>query len=274
MHINKSSNHFICSSSKNLNGEVLLEENDYVFEEETERFSLETTYPDLVMLILFTAIGFPVNIKFLNILEKEGNRKGGCLTKQVMTMYTKVQMVGWPLLGLIVWLLGQDFHFSLMFGYWFCFALKFAIHLFRLYIGFNSLIVSAMRYTFIAKQEKITMFGKEKAMKLFYYGSLLIPLSITIFSDFTMGTPTKNLSYIHKCLEPYREIYIGGDGGNTSTDVTMFLCKTPGYIFFNQFVSPKVTIVLGYILKVLTVVMISNVPEGILYMMAFRYIRR
>ena len=114
--------------------------------------------------------------------KDRGPNSNGLLIWDVMATNAKMQILVWPALWILFWLIQIDFLFPTWMKPMFCYIKLFA-YIFRIFFAFNSLAVAAMRYTFIIHNTSITSFAIVKTISMIYYGSILIPLLFAIFYE-------------------------------------------------------------------------------------------
>ena len=228
---------------------------------------------DLVTSILISLIGILINVKFLKNMKDEERNLGkncdGLLIKRVMTTYTMTLIVSAPISLISSWFLYENFELPTWLQCSLCYMWYFGIG-YRIYLGFNSLVVAAMRYAFIVHHNAILQFGKEKAKNLFYYGSLAIPIIVGILHACTVQKTYFFTAAVSMCQESYKDSY-----NRTNLNVTIPQdFNLPVYTFVHQYISTDVLYYIRGFVLLLTVIILSNVVEGILYYKTFSKIKR
>ena len=224
---------------------------------------------DLLCIIVVSLSGILVNWKFLRNLREDDKNRGpnsnGILIRDVMETQTKTLMVAWPIMSIFFWVLREDVEFPAWTHYSFCYV-KLVTHTFRIYFAFNSLVVAVMRYTVIVHQDSVFLFGIEKVKRLFYYGSIITPVMISILKECTLPIFWRGKAY-SICIDSYGNMTNTGENmsGNFSS---------PIYFFVNQYVSTEITYYIGILVKISLWVILGNIVEGVLYWRTFAYIRR
>ena len=225
----------------------------------------------LLNIIVLSLGGILVNWKFLrNIKDDDKNRgpnSNGILIRDVMETHAKVQMVILPTLMAIYWMIKNSIVFSAWF-YPFCRYMPFIMRTFRTYFAFNSLVVAAMRYTFIVHQDSVSSFGIEKAKRVYYYASIIIPVIIGLLFECTID-PT-NPTALSLCINWDQNTHnITGYKTNISQHFS-----SPIYLFVHEYVSTETTYYIRIFVRACIWIIFGNVMEGVLYWKTFSYIRR
>ena len=106
-----------------------------------------------------------------------------------MQTYALVQCIGWPFMTAIAWLLymnktGFTFVQPILIRYVIIF-MRLLFTAFRVYVGFNSLIVAMCRYSFIVHENHVFKIGIERMRYIFLSGSIVFPIFIAILNDAT-----------------------------------------------------------------------------------------
>ena len=230
----------------------------------------------LIVSVLISLLGILINIKYLKDMRDEDRNRGpnsnGLLTKRVMTTYTITLMIFVPASLILHCVLTEEFELPR----WFLHSLCYQAYIWqgiRIYLAFNSLVVAAMRYLFVVHDNDILQFGMEKAKRLFYYGSIAIPIMIEIILACTVPmsiTPMSNLETAVICTSSYQKpnsrTYLN------STPTHDF--DLPIHSFVNQYISSDILYYLRGFVFVLLVIVFGNVAEGILYWKTFAKIQR
>ena len=229
---------------------------------------------DLIISILIALAAICINWKFLkdmNADEKDrGPNSNGSILKDVLTTYTKAGMIFLPI-GLIwYWILNEDFELPVMIQYLFCSYGNMISKFFGVYFDFTSLVIASMRYTFVVHNNSVLQFGIEQTKTLFYYGSIVIPLVLTILSEGTIEVPLYFKPH-SICVDYYAKAY--NDSSELSLNITHSI-SSPIYCFVHEHISTDITYYVGWLVIILWAIIVVNVVEGILYWKTFHYIRR
>ena len=229
---------------------------------------------NLPFLIVVILAGIFVNWKFVTNMREDDKGRGansnGILVRDVMSTNAKTQMVIWPTILIFWWMFKEDVEFPAWLHSSFCYW-KLIIQIFRIYFAFNSLTIAVMRYTFIVHQDRVSLFGVDKAKRLFYYGSIIIPVLIAFMNEATFEEPAElRGKAFFLCLNSYY---------NTSniTDVNRDIGQnfsSPLYYFVHQHVSTEITYFIRLFVTLCTWFIFGNIIEGILYWKTFAYITR
>ena len=214
-----------------------------------------------------------VNRKYLNDMnEDDKNRHPGtppCLISDVMRTRTIIVMVTLPYYYALAWFLSQGFYLPDWFYHLLCYDQYFIIFQ-RFFFSLNSLTIAMMRYTFIVHNRKVLEFGKDKAKKLFHYGSVVIPIVLAALHAFTLPVPPSGYNLPHRICTDYLETTYNmtcGDPNGVKDDCAPILSVVQQYANLN------VTKVIGIFVKVFFVFTYSNILDAILYWKTFKLIR-
>ena len=229
---------------------------------------------DLLIVFMVSLAGLIINWKFLRDMNEDDQRRPAgtneCLIKDVLSTITTVMMVSMPIYLFLFWFLNEKYKLPAWFQYLLCYD-QYISATFRVYWGFNSLVIAAMRSTFIVHNTRVLHFGKERAKSAFYYGSVIIPIVLGVLHALSVQTPTniQNLAQ-SVCIEFYL------DSLNITREDSQ---NIPGFgspilSFVHQYVPSDVTDYVYTALVGIWLVIFSNVLEGILYWRTFAEIRR
>ena len=229
---------------------------------------------DPIIISLIMICGILVNWKFLNNMKDDDRERGpnsnGLLIRDIMGTHAKTQMIAWPTLWVIFWMLHVDVPFPDWLQPCFCYIKLFA-YIFRIYFAFNSLAVAAMRYIFIVHNSCITSFGIIKTKTILYYGSLFVPLMIAIMSECTIDVPADlggkafDLCQHSKHNDPMSSNFTGNASKTFSS---------PIFILFHRYVPNNAVYLFGLFTKVCLWIIFGNLLEGVFFWKTFGYISR
>ena len=130
-----------------------------------------------------------------------------------------------------------------------------------------------MRYLFIVREEKIRVYGKEKAKKIFLYLFVSIPL-IMVINGAIDGTELTWMSFTNKCYGIDHRIFLIKNSINSAIEKKIIsLDKDESNTYFDTTLA-----VLWRIYKILrtgTVLFMGfNISEGILYFKILSHLNR
>ena len=229
---------------------------------------------DLLINTLISSIGFSINKKFLNDTNEDEKRQGcgtgSGIVNGVMKLYTKILMVFQPIYSLLLWLACQELDVPEWLKYLSCYDQYIAATL-RLYIGFNSLVIALMRYTFIVHHECILIFGKDKAKKIFYHASYCVPIGLGIVHALFLPVPDNAQNPVHSFCKDFNHELMNvtcGDTDGLHDECSPILSMTLRYV------PVEISYSIGIFLKTLAFLIWSNFLEGILYWRTFKSIKK
>ena len=222
----------------------------------------------LLVRTLVVVIGEIMHIKVFKKIQNEMS-----LVNEVTKLYICTQMVYVPF-----WLLfttSTDFvhPLNLVIGQWFCTFGWFFIYFCANTLAIHSFIVAIMRYFFIIHKEKVEVFGKQRAKKVFLFLNVLIP-SLMILWTGIEGSETEVFSFLNKCY--------GKDHNRFLTDLSppdvlqRSFCMLETYTI-NGPLDEVVSIIRRVsciTVKVVYIVMGFNLTEAILYYKILTHLNR
>ena len=138
---------------------------------------------------LYTIAGIAIGKKFYDNVRKEEHQERGKVIQKIMKTYALVQCIGWPIVMILAWLLyinkfvltilQHDITRQAMI------SLRFGYTMFRVYVGFNSLIIAICRYSFIIHEDQVFKFGVNRIRSILQICSVVIPivLALSIFME-------------------------------------------------------------------------------------------
>ena len=129
------------------------------------------------------------------------------LVNDILKMFLRVQMVYWPVT--VLFSTTTDFFYPLrdMVGAWYCnFGFLWIVCGMTLVL-FHSFIVGLMRYVFVVHNERVVGYGKERAKKLFFLASIMIPVFVTLWG-YLNGRDTSAISSLNKCNGVHHQAFL------------------------------------------------------------------
>ena len=240
--------------------------------------SLNTLYIspsiDFVIIVIVSLLVILVNSKYLrNMKEESKNRKPGeapSSIQDIMITRTKLAMVAAPFYLFLNWFLTQDYFLPAWFLKVLCYD-QYMNMFNRFYLASHSLAISSMRYFFIVHNERVLIFGKDLAKKVFYNLSIGAPLVLTILHACTIPVPPKAYNPPQKSCHNFMESTYNltcGDIEGIKDDCAPILSLVLKYI------PSEITQAVGIFVKIIFVILCSNLVEGILYWKTFGFINK
>ena len=238
-----------------------------------------------VALFIFGTIwalsGMTIGRKLYNNVRKEDHQERGKVIQRIMKTYSMVQCVGWPIVMIAAWILyvnNNVFTFIQPFMVRYAIiTLRFLYTMFRVYIGFNSLIISMCRYTFIVYENFVCKIGIRRMKYIFLCSSVVLPILIAFFNEAThpieiawicVFMPQDNLKN-PQCND-------GNDshGIFCAKNIMEDITESPIYNVLHEHLSSPFSYGLQMFTKALLIATTSNILEGFMYLHTFIYIRR
>ena len=223
---------------------------------------------DFIIYSSCTVLGLLVNSKFLHLMKTDQQKsvqrgqREGMLVKDVMTTFTIVNMVFYPLRFFAKWYVRSELPLPDWMYHCYCYQRLFLFSV-RGYLAFSSLVVAAMRFAFIVHNDKVVFWGQRRVKKLFHFLSIFIPLTFALMYDSTYfrESSTKPPPFF-LCLKSY-EIATNSSATEYSINVTSF--QSPMQSFVHQYVPRSITDVVSNVCGAVFTIVFSNLAEGILY---------
>ena len=211
----------------------------------------------LILKIIIIIIGEFLNIYTLKFLKLQDG-----IVNDILKMFLRVQMVYWPVT--VLFSTTTDFFYPLrdIVGAWYCnFAFLWIVCGMTL-ILFHSFIVGLMRYVFVVHNERVVGYGKERAKKLFFLASILIPVFVTLWG-YINGRDTSAISSLNKCNGVHHQAFLI----ENSIDSTMKrnFCVFEKYDHNSGEFLATIRRMSCKLYSALYVLMGFNVAEGLLY---------
>ena len=223
---------------------------------------------EFVFSFIICTIGVSLNWKFMKNLEQEKrqkpmNRKGNVI-EPIMNMFCKLQIIFWPLQQLIVWTISNDIVPMEMLPNWSCIVLTSWVIIGRCIIGYNSLFVALIRFIYIVYEKKANQWEFKTVGAYFQIASIGMPMFISLVMIFTLdpSIPDRRLSIYSHCPLIY------------SSDQVINSLKPQTYNLAMKYLPKTLVNTLGIISATLQAIILSNLVEGVLYIIIFRNMKR
>ena len=236
--------------------------------------SLWSTVLEFIFSLMIIVCGEILNYRFLSKLREEKRstplgRKGNVI-EPIMRWYCKLQMIYWPYHLLSFWVMFNEIiPYQYMNGLWCSATINIAIYFPRMCIGWNSLFVALIRYTYIVHRKKSNQWDFEKIGRYFKISSVAIPFGIEtagLFVNSFVGHPiTSEKDVFKSCVATLQ-------GQNTTVNVEI---PDPYFRTLTLEIVPE-WIILGVysVYLCLNFAVFTNLLDGVLYCQIFRTIRR
>ena len=223
----------------------------------------------LIFYISLFFIGEYLHLKVLLVLKKDNG-----LLKTVSRIFAIAQMVCWPVIFILITATSLVHPLASVTGEWFCTATWFVAYYLQFVISSHSLIAASMRYCFIVHTEKVEKYGTQKAKKLFLLLYICIPVFMTVWTA-NNGKETDLMSFFNKCYGKHHKVFLIET--STLNVLKRSFCGVQDVLEDSSF-NERVVIVLKRLSCIAsttsTLIMGSNLTEGIIYFKLFRYMNR
>ena len=228
----------------------------------------------LFVFLFLIPVGTIVNYKLFKNVKKEEKGEKGKVIQKIMKTYTIIQTVGWPFISCVVIVLSIENMSYRVIDPWLHLYLLDTLRVLgtclRMYVGFNSLIVSVCRYCFIVHDAKVSKYGIEKTGKILICLSFCVPLVTSIlWCTFVNGAD------VLAPMSEYKQIpAFLNNSYKLTTRSTYRIRETPIYNLLHIHIPYSLhygMVILSYGLVLL---ILSNLIEGVLYLHLFIYAGR
>ena len=234
----------------------------------------------IIFLILWSSAGVVIGKNFYIKVKKEEHQERGKVIQRIMKTYALVQCICWPSFGFLAYLFYLNktvmtiFHPVLIRPAIILF--RFTYTSFRVYIGFNSLIIALCRYSFVVLEMQVLRIGIKRMRKAFLISSVFLPIFIAILNEASIP-----IEIVWLCLFVPRsnqtilmpdENELGGILC-TKSNVEQ-LSESPIYTLIHGHLPQYVDNGMEMCAKVLIWLIFLNVLEGFMYIHTFLYMRR
>ena len=228
-----------------------------------------STELDFVILVSLSITGALINLKFLKDMKDDARKSSSSLIDNVMAARTKSIMAVVPTFMLLHWSLTLNHRFPDWFYHSLCYE-QYNLMFWRFYFGFTSLIIALMRYFFIVHNEKALLLGKQRMKRFFELLNIIVPLIMTVLHACTLPVPPTSYNAAQKTC--YEFLEVSHNMTCRDTNGIMDNCAPILPIVIER-IPTAVTNVVGIIVKIMYVIMCSNILDGILYWRTFKMIR-
>ena len=237
--------------------------------------TLWSTVLELLFSIMIGICGLIINYRFLTKLKEEKrnvplHRKGNVI-EPIMSWFCKLQMIYWPYHLLLFWIaFNEIIPGEYMNGWWCAVATQIGIIFGRMCIAWNSIFVALIRYIYIVHHKKSNQWEFKKVGRYFQILSIAIPFGVE-----TIGLFVKDYSYMTDLTtinQSFRECIAYYQGSNTTHNLQI---PNPYPLEWTLQIIPEWIInSVHYVYVGVSVVILCNLTEGILYLLIFRSITR
>ena len=227
----------------------------------------------LLFGVIWSIIGICINKKFYNNVKKEDHQERGKVIQRIMKTYSLVQCFVWPLVMTFSWTL----HLIKIVLYntvspiliRHCITtLRFLFTIFRIYIGFNSLIIALCRYSFIVYETQVYKLGFKRIRYLYLSCSIAIPLLVGFLNEVSVPIETP-----WACLFMPEDDQTLEDHDNLglfcTQDTYANVTQSPLYEVLHRHIPQVVINGIHLLCQILILIIYSNVLEGLMYLHTF-----
>ena len=242
----------------------------------TSSYDIYARIGHLFVIVVILTPGVFINMKFLNNIKHEQRKEQGKTLHRIMKNHAIAQVIFWPSILFLRWLIRVDQ--LIILSPYPCFyhyvgpILRFTYVAFRLYIGFNSVVVAICRICFIVYEHNISNYGIDKFKKFIYGGSILVPLGIAILAEGSI--PVQNFDFLWQNFGGKTSATRVCRGAIANVNDIEMENQSPIYVFVQNNVSSYITISTKLVCFALVFIILSNTIEGIIYWYTWSYIKR
>ena len=253
----------------------------------------EYSTAEIISYILFYLVVVPLGLVICRKLyidtKNEEHKEKGKVIQRIMKTYCVVQCGVWPVISAVFGF--ARFAKSSVFTYnhqnsmmIIVSCLRSLIRLVLGYVGFNSFVIASCRYVFIMHATHDEYTSVRKVRKFFIAISIIVPITLWVLSEAFIAYPEvgpaivgyqthansinitqSNLKDVDRMLN--RTI-------DTLEERYLFIPQSPLFVIVKKYVSPSITSGLKIALYVIRFILLSNVPEGVLYTHIFIALNR
>ena len=212
-------------------------------------------------------LGLNVNKKLYQNVKVEEHLEKGKVVQRMLKTFAIVQCTGWPAIITLAFLLKINKEsLDVLEMYWVHTGIKVLRAMYTLinsYVGFNSLIIAATRYTFIIYGHVAETIGIQKLRNTFLSASVLVPIFISLLNESVNPVEETWLSlfmpnYSYSFERNDDQFFINGTTPTT---------KISPLLEFNEDLFPSyITYGMKVTLFIMVVSTFSNILEGIIYL--------
>ena len=155
-------------------------------------------------------------------------------------------------------------------GSWICYVSAFISYFCFHAMVQNSLLIAIMKYIFIVHTWKARLFGEERIQRIFLLVSIIYPIFIsivTILLSIFVQNSFQNRSEVRNCFG--KEYF-----SSSNSDGKKFSFCDIGISDDNHSILSVFAPIICIIRSCLNTVIITNIPEGFIYFMTFRFMKR
>ena len=226
---------------------------------------------------MYSITGIFIGRKLYNNIKNEKHQEKGKVIQRIMKTYVLVQCLMWPALTITAWLLyvnknALNIVQPVTTGYMII-ASRFLYVWFRVYIGFNSLIIAVCRYCFIVNESLVSRIGIERSRYIFLTASVAVPVLLALSNEATLPVGAAWICMFMPNDNRTEEIKNTSDIF-CSKDSMVDVSESPIYNVLHNYLSPQMTFCLQIGHKIILFIATSNIIEGILYIHTFLFIIR
>ena len=222
----------------------------------------------IIIKTFILIVGGYLHVKVYKLMDKE---KG--ILQKVTQLFVCANSAFWLFLTFFSGITDFIHPMNKVAGQWFCDTCEFIFYFLGNIMTFHSLVAAIMRYVFIIHRERVSTFGREKAMRLFFYLSFLIPLLVA-FWEVVNGTELDSMSFINKCNGKHHKVFLLES--STTNVARRNFCGFEDYNYqdvWSQLVAwiRRFSCIAN---KIIMIAMGLNVVEGLLYWKIWAHIYR
>lgn len=221
----------------------------------------------IVILIIVYLIGLYIHFKIISVCRKVKDK-----TWQIDIVHS-IGMVS--AIGFLIVFEEVSVHFDVLSehtGNWICYVAT-CIYCYVGYLGgFHTFFVALMKYVYIVHNESVRKFGKQKLKTIFLLIYIIHPFLVTLGSILTFDFEV--FSSLIQCFGLQQQLRERYNSSNAAVE-RMFLCKLGAdKVFDTQTMAYALRQGFCTVKMIWVMVLACNLPEGYLYFMIFRKMKR
>ena len=235
----------------------------------------------IVLSLIFSVIVMPIGVivckKLYNNIKNEEHREKGKIIQRIMKTYSIVPCIFYTTLITFSWIIYINNHFlnwiKPSLSWYAIFLLGCMCHVFRIYIGFNSLIVAISRYLFILYEAKVEAFGIKRLKNLLVSASMSVPIFHLVLHITTFPLePAWMSAFTPQSNSPFETNF------NNDTILNEKKLIEESNLFLHkmtmEYFPSSIVFAIQEICDAMVLVICLNLIEGFIYLHIFIYFRR
>ena len=229
--------------------------------------------PAFAILYLVLGLILLIGAETLHVMVFYMVKRENGLVKEVTQIYSVCSIIMCPFWFIVPAMTDFIHPLNEVIGEWFCFLVLLLTWFHLNVITMQSFFISLMRYRFIVHEEIVIKYGKKKTKRIYTFLSIFIPLLMAIW-EIVENTELDPFLFINRCYGRDHRVFL--------FNISPLKMLNPYYCEFGEYNDEGMY---GRILElfkrascifksILTILMASNISEGIIYYKIFSHNKR